>query len=74
VLLVAIIAAIALTTRHQKDSKRQRISDQVAVRSKDRVRIVKMKPEIAPVPETTEPATAAAAAATAGGSAPAGKA
>src|ERR1700754_1972613 len=59
VLLVAIIAAVALTTRHQKDSKRQRISDQVAVRSQDRVRIVKMKPEVAPAPEPTEPATAA---------------
>jgi NADH-quinone oxidoreductase subunit J len=79
VLLVAIIAAIALTTRHQKDSKRQRISDQVAVRSQDRVRIVKMKPEVAPAPEPTEPATAATAAATAAGAAtgapaPAGKA
>jgi NADH-quinone oxidoreductase subunit J len=69
VLLVAIIAAIALTTRHQKDSKRQRISDQVAVRSQDRVRIVKMKPEVAPAPEPTEPATAATAAATAAGAA-----
>jgi len=79
VLLVAIIAAVALTTRHQKDSKRQRISDQVAVRSQDRVRIVKMKPEVAPAPEPTEPATAATAAATAAGAAtgapaPAGKA
>ncbi|MDQ7982441.1 NADH-quinone oxidoreductase subunit J [Paraburkholderia sp. SARCC-3016] len=79
VLLVAIIAAIALTTRHQKDSKRQRISDQVAVRRQDRVRIVKMKPEVAPAPEPTEPATAATAAATAAGAAtgapaPAGKA
>ncbi|GAB7521731.1 NADH-quinone oxidoreductase subunit J [Paraburkholderia sp. 2C] len=79
VLLVAIIAAIALTTRHQKDSKRQRVSDQVAVRRQDRVRIVKMKPEVAPAPEPTEPATAATAAATAAGAAtgapaPAGKA
>jgi hypothetical protein len=33
VLLVAIIAAIALTTRHAKDSKRQNVSDQVKVRA-----------------------------------------
>ncbi|GAB2912511.1 NADH-quinone oxidoreductase subunit J [Paraburkholderia jirisanensis] len=61
VLLVAIIAAIALTTRHQKDSKRQRISDQVAVRREDRVRIVKMQSEKAE-PETLETAAPAAAA------------
>ncbi|MBN3766647.1 NADH-quinone oxidoreductase subunit J [Burkholderia sp. Ac-20365] len=46
VLLVAIIAAIALTTRHGKDSKRQRVSDQVKVRAQDRVRVVKMAAEI----------------------------
>jgi NADH-quinone oxidoreductase subunit J len=45
VLLVAVIAAIALTTRKGKDSKRQRVSDQVKVRAKDRVRIVKMPAE-----------------------------
>ncbi|ACC71179.1 NADH-quinone oxidoreductase subunit J [Paraburkholderia phymatum] len=45
VLLVAIIAAIALTTRHGKDSKRQRVSDQVKVRREDRVRVVKMAAE-----------------------------
>jgi NADH-quinone oxidoreductase subunit J len=60
VLLVAIIAAIALTTRHQKDSKRQRVSDQVAVRREDRVRIVKMQAEKAQ-PETVEAAAPAAA-------------
>jgi NADH-quinone oxidoreductase subunit J len=64
VLLVAIIAAIALTTRHQKDSKRQRIADQVAVRREERVRVVKMKAEIAQ-PETVETAAAAAPAAAA---------
>ncbi len=47
VLLVAIIAAIALTARKGKDSKRQRVSDQVKVRAKDRVRIVKMPAETA---------------------------
>jgi NADH-quinone oxidoreductase subunit J len=61
VLLVAIIAAIALTTRHQKDSKRQRVSDQVAVRREDRVRIVKMQSEKAE-PKTVETAAPAAAA------------
>jgi len=60
VLLVAIIAAVALTTRHQKDSKRQRVSDQVAVRREDRVRIVKMQAEKAQ-PETVEAAAPAAA-------------
>ncbi|NRO96096.1 NADH-quinone oxidoreductase subunit J [Paraburkholderia sp. NMBU_R16] len=45
VLLVAIIAAIALTARKGKDSKRQRVSDQVKVRAKDRVRLVKMPAE-----------------------------
>ncbi|MEA3117702.1 MAG: NADH-quinone oxidoreductase subunit [Paraburkholderia sp.] len=45
ILLVAIIAAIALTARKGKDSKRQRISDQVKVRAKDRVRLVKMPAE-----------------------------
>jgi NADH-quinone oxidoreductase subunit J len=45
VLLVAIIAAIALTLREAKDSKRQRISEQVKVRREDRVRIVHMASE-----------------------------
>jgi NADH-quinone oxidoreductase subunit J len=46
ILLVAIIAAIALTLRRRKDSKYQNPSDQVKVRAADRVRIVQMKPEI----------------------------
>ena len=45
-LLVAIIAAIALTLRQRKDSKYQNPSDQVRVRAADRVRNVQMKPEI----------------------------
>jgi NADH-quinone oxidoreductase subunit J len=49
-LLVAIIAAIALTLRKRKDSKYQNPSDQVRVRAADRVRIVQMKPEIEPKP------------------------
>jgi NADH-quinone oxidoreductase subunit J len=60
-LLVAIIAAIALTLRRRKDSKYQNPSDQVRVRAADRMRVVKMKsiveaPEPAPVPEAAAPA------------------
>jgi NADH-quinone oxidoreductase subunit J len=47
ILLVAIIAAIALTARKGKDTKRQRIADQVKVRAQDRVRLVKMPAETA---------------------------
>ena len=52
ILLVAIIAAIALTLRERKDSKRIDPADQVRVKARDRVRLVKMKsvlasPEIA---------------------------
>ncbi len=49
-LLVAIIAAIALTLRKRKDSKYQNPSEQVKVRPADRVRLVKMAPEVEPVP------------------------
>lgn len=41
VLLVAIIAAIALTMRHRRGLKHQDINRQVNVRSADRVRLVK---------------------------------
>ena len=55
ILLVAIIAAIALTLRERKDSKSQNPSEQVRVKRADRVRLVKMKPvmseTIAPVGE-----------------------
>jgi len=44
-LLVAIIAAIALTLRKRKDSRTQDPSAQVRVRRQDRVRIVSMKTE-----------------------------
>jgi NADH-quinone oxidoreductase subunit J len=43
-LLVAIVAAIALTHRHRQGLKVQDISRQVAVRASDRVRLVKMEP------------------------------
>lgn len=45
ILLLAIIAAITLTMRKRPGLKLQNIAAQVAVRSKDRVRIVKMKSE-----------------------------
>ena len=45
VLLVAIVAAIALTMRRRPGTKHQRPSDQVAVRRADRIRIVKMPAE-----------------------------
>ncbi|MDE2627142.1 MAG: NADH-quinone oxidoreductase subunit J [Burkholderiales bacterium] len=62
-LLVAIIAAIALTLRRRKDSKYQNPSDQVRVRAADRVRLVQMKAEVeAPPPALATPATAAPAA------------
>ncbi|MEO7160168.1 MAG: NADH-quinone oxidoreductase subunit J [Polaromonas sp.] len=57
ILLVAMIAAIALTMRERKDSKRTHPADQVRVKSQDRVRLVKMKsvvaaPTLAPVSAT----------------------
>jgi len=45
ILLVAIIAAIALTLRRRKDTKRQDPARQVAVRREDRVRMVSMPSE-----------------------------
>jgi NADH-quinone oxidoreductase subunit J len=55
-LLVAIIAAIALTLRRRKDSKYQNPSDQVRVRAADRMRVVKMRavvelPDPVPAPD-----------------------
>ena len=45
ILLVAIIAAIALTMRTRKENKSQNPSDQIKVQKKDRLRIIKMKAE-----------------------------
>jgi len=42
VLLVAIIAAVALTLRKRKDVKGQNIAEQVAVKAEDRLRIISM--------------------------------
>ncbi len=47
ILLVAIIAAIALTLRERKDSKRTNPAEQVRVKARDRVRLVKMKAVVA---------------------------
>ena len=44
-LLIAIVAAIALTLRRRKDSKSQDIAQQVAVRRQDRVRVLKVPSE-----------------------------
>jgi len=44
-LLIAIVAAIALTMRRRTGYKQQNISRQVSVRAKDRIRIVKMPAE-----------------------------
>jgi len=45
ILVVAIIAAIALTLRKRPQSKTQNPAEQVKVRSQDRVRIIKMEAE-----------------------------
>jgi len=47
ILLVAMIAAIALTLRQRKDSKAINPSEQIRVKSTDRVRLVKMNPTMA---------------------------
>ena len=44
ILLVAIVAAIALTLRERKDSKAQNPADQVRVKAADRLQLVKMSP------------------------------
>ncbi|HEX7811954.1 MAG TPA: NADH-quinone oxidoreductase subunit J [Burkholderiales bacterium] len=45
ILLVAIVAAIALTLRHRKDTKYVDPAKQINVRSRDRVRLVSMPSE-----------------------------
>lgn len=45
ILLVAIVAAIALTLRHRPETKYQRPEEQVKVRRGERVRIVRMQAE-----------------------------
>jgi len=46
ILLVAIIAAIALTLRKRKDSHFQSPSEQVKVKKADRLRVVKVAPQV----------------------------
>jgi NADH-quinone oxidoreductase subunit J len=65
-LLVAIIAAIALTLRRRKDSRAQDPSQQVLAKKADRLRIVKMAP-VVDLPSAPDVAVAAAPAAPAGG-------
>jgi NADH-quinone oxidoreductase subunit J len=43
ILLVAIIAAIALTLRERKDSKYTYAADQVKAKASDRMQVIKMK-------------------------------
>lgn len=52
ILLVAIVAAVALTLRHRKDTKRSFASEAVEVKSTDRIRIVHMKSETKITPAT----------------------
>jgi NADH-quinone oxidoreductase subunit J len=54
VLLVAIVAAIALTLRSRKESKPTYTNKQVAVKKADRLRIVKMAAVLEPKAEATE--------------------
>jgi NADH-quinone oxidoreductase subunit J len=55
ILLVAIIAAIALTLRERKDSKYINPADQIRVKSADRVSLVKIQPTLAaPAAPATE--------------------
>lgn len=59
ILLVAIIAAIALTLRRRKDSKQLDPAEAVRVRARDRLQVIKVPPSR---PAQPEPAAAAAAA------------
>lgn len=54
VLLVAIVAAIALTLRGKRESKSMNPAEQVIVRKEDRLRIVKMKAEKVEKPAVNE--------------------
>jgi NADH-quinone oxidoreductase subunit J len=56
ILLVAIVAAIALTLRERKDSRHMDPSDQVRVKAADRLQVVKLEPTRA-APPTPAPDT-----------------
>ncbi|MCZ4312883.1 NADH-quinone oxidoreductase subunit J [Comamonadaceae bacterium G21597-S1] len=60
ILLVAIVAAIALTLRERKDSKHIGVDAQVRVKSRDRLRVVQMNATQA-APDPTPPPAAPAA-------------
>src|SRR5579875_2291532 len=61
ILLVAIVAAIALTMRRRPGFKAQDVRRQVAVRARDRVRIVKIPAEVVTVGSPAESAARAGA-------------
>lgn len=54
ILLVAMIAAVALTLRHRKDRKTQNISEQLRTRAQDRVKLVSIAPVIQAQPADTK--------------------
>lgn len=56
ILLVAMVAAIALTLRQRKDSRAMDASEQVRVRARDRVQIVKLDPTRPAPPPASEAA------------------
>ena len=60
ILLLAIVAAVALTLRKRKDSKYFDPAAAVKVKSKDRIRIVSMKSEVTHASVATIPAAPAA--------------
>jgi len=67
ILVVAMISAIALTLRERKDTKFIDVADQVHVKARDRMRIVKLEPtRAAPPPPPPPPMVAAVVAADAG--------
>ena len=45
ILLVGIIAAISLTLRRRPNTRHQKVEEQVAVKSTDRLRVVKLEPK-----------------------------
>jgi NADH-quinone oxidoreductase subunit J len=57
VLLVAIVAAIALTLRERRESKSVNPADQVLVKKADRLRVLKMAAVVEKI-EAQEPDTA----------------
>jgi NADH-quinone oxidoreductase subunit J len=60
ILLVAIIAAIALTLRERKDSKYTNPADQVRVNARERMQVVKMKATQAALPVSIKEVDASA--------------